>query len=412
MFLLPACSIVVKHGASIPSTLLILTALMTLPFISRKEPLFKQEIILLLIFCAFFVWAIISMYISEINSDALRRIGVYSRFFTFVPVYFLIRRVKPNINWLLAGVVAGSLAAGTYAIAQIWFELKNYYPGRASGTHNPIYFGNTALLLGFISLAMINTCKTNFYKAIVLLGFIMGLTACMLSGSRGSWLAIPFLSLLIIMQHWHAFSSKAKFRLIAAFICIPLLLYSIPQTGVTQRIETTDQQLFQYDAGLIHNNSVGLRLEMWRIAFDIFKAKPLMGAGTGSYPSQKKQLIASGTYHQAVISFKDPHNEYLNVMATRGIIGLLILLAILLYPIYLLNRYRNAKSSEIRALAYVGLHLAIGYIFTSLTAASFERVLPITFYVFIMYSTVAMLHIKLAANNAETKQRASSHITR
>jgi O-antigen ligase len=72
----------------------------------------------------------------------------------------------------------------------------------------------------------------------------------------------------------------------------------------------------------------GARIELWKGALLIFHEHPLFGAGTGNFESniirlvQEKKLKETPTMVHA-------HNIYLQALATKGIIGFVILIVLL-----------------------------------------------------------------------------------
>ena len=68
--------------------------------------------------------------------------------------------------------------------------------------------------------------------------------------------------------------------------------------------------------------SLGLRHEYYRLTLQIIRNHPLAGVGTGGFPkAYAEKARERGSYEG-----RNPHNEYLLVMAQNGVIGLLLLL--------------------------------------------------------------------------------------
>jgi O-antigen ligase len=68
--------------------------------------------------------------------------------------------------------------------------------------------------------------------------------------------------------------------------------------------------------------SLGLRLEYYRLTLEIIRDHPLAGVGTGGFP----KAYAAKARERGSYEGRNPHNEYLLVMAQNGMIGLLLLL--------------------------------------------------------------------------------------
>ncbi len=396
IFLLPAGSVVVEHGASAPYTLLVLLSLLVLPFLPGRARLHRDEKILLLTFAAFFVWAIASMYISGVSDDAMRRLSRYSRFFTFIPVYFLIRRVQPSVNWLLSGVAAGAIVCGIYAILQIWFDTGSRVPGRANGAYHPVYFGMFSLLMAFLSISLMRVTRSIAVRAVLFAAFAMGMLASILSGTRGAWVAMPLLVLVVLWQYWGKLPDMVKTSIVLVLLVLPVVLYISPATRIADRIHEAKQDIQKYKKNISIETSLGQRFEMWRASMEMIRQHPFVGVGTGNYHREIVGKIEQDRYPKALANFGNPHNEYLNVFATRGLIGLFLLLSVFLVPLWLFVRHISSASRETSALAFSGVITILAYCVFSLSAAPFERVVPVSLYVFYVFVLSSLLHASVA----------------
>lgn len=70
------------------------------------------------------------------------------------------------------------------------------------------------------------------------------------------------------------------------------------------------------------DSSLGLRLEYYRLTAGIIREHPLAGVGTGGFP----KAYAAKAQRTGSVEVRNPHNEYLLMMAQNGIAGLLLLL--------------------------------------------------------------------------------------
>jgi len=88
----------------------------------------------------------------------------------------------------------------------------------------------------------------------------------------------------------------------------------------------TEGDLNQYLA----TSSATARLEWWKLSYQMWLERPVLGVGTGGFPAAaaewQQQHSDGRQYHVALVH---PHNQYLLVMVRWGIIGLISLLALL-----------------------------------------------------------------------------------
>ncbi len=103
----------------------------------------------------------------------------------------------------------------------------------------------------------------------------------------------------------------------------PLTFHLHPGWTLTFIPVTTYPWEFSYDPG---GNSIGNRLALWRTAFLTFMRHPWLGAGTGSFESDASQRIRDGQVPPVVWGYQHAHNDFFNLLATEGLLGLVALL--------------------------------------------------------------------------------------
>lgn len=75
-------------------------------------------------------------------------------------------------------------------------------------------------------------------------------------------------------------------------------------------------------------NSQGMRMAMWLNTLEIIKVNPIFGIGRINFADEYSALALSYTDLRAVES-DDPHNQYLYLLASYGIIGLIMFVSII-----------------------------------------------------------------------------------
>lgn len=143
-------------------------------------------------------------------------------------------------------------------------------------------------------------------------------------------------------------------------ITLPLLVVFFLSPVVQNRISLVMSDIKEYQKGN-PNTSIGLRLNMWNGAIRIFLENPIIGAGTGSYMLEMKK------YHHPKLdpefqNFSEPHNSFLYMAASFGVMGLISLSW--LFLVFLKKGWVARASIPGFAVLAFGLVLLIG----SLTA--------------------------------------------
>jgi len=141
----------------------------------------------------------------------------------------------------------------------------------------------------------------------------------------------------------------------------------------------------------IADTSVGKRIEMWRAGWRLFLTHPALGVGTGAYKVKTNELIQTGQVAPFIGTYDHPHNDYVDALSSRGILGILALFVILLVPA---GRFMQAiRSPERRnhAVGMAGMLTVAGFAIFALTDTIFLHSIMITWYVIYMALFYALL---------------------
>lgn len=358
----------------------------------QQEPVPREIKLVFFAIGLFFVVALLAYVIVDGSDNGYKRLGRYARFLLAIPIYYTLRRARPDIAALWWGVCVGAIVAGLAAMDQMWWQVWYASSDRASGSVNPIIFGNISLLLAALSLAGSGYFSKIHRGLLVVPGLaaLMGMCASFLSGSRGGWLALPALAIVFA---WYARDKLKAWQLATLGVLLTafcLAAWYVPQSGVHARIDEAAQEISDYFNKHEVDTSVGQRLEMWKAAWMIFRQHPVLGVGMGGFSVEKQALIDAGKLDPAVASFLHPHNEYAAALATRGIIGFITLLLLfgMIGKVFYDMARRPHPAAQLAGIA--GLIVVVSYAHFGISGDTFDRTLPITFFTFLV-ATLATL---------------------
>ena len=341
------------------------------------------------------LFALIGLFAS-INSDFdFAGSKKFLHFLFLIPIYIYLRHTGIKLKYLWYGLVLGSFIAASIAT----YEVLIQGIARAKSLTHPIIFGDLSLVMGFMSLAGIGWFKSRAKWQLVLpiIAVLCGLTASILSGARGGWIAVPFLLILFFWYIKQHFSLKQKLGLIAISLCVLSAVYLIPQTNVSKQIDRSINSIQLYVNSSINSkyrsSSIGTRFEMWQASINIYLDNPLLGIGWGNYQHHAKLLVDKGLRHPSAASYPHPHNQFISALVNGGtlaFIGLILLFAILshLFILYI----KQSKSRETQRLALAGLVLIVSFICFGLSEAMFERSRPTNFFAFYLAVIMAAIY--------------------
>ncbi len=177
--------------------------------------------------------------------------------------------------------------------------------------------------------------------AIVLAEF----AALLFTMTRGAWIAL-FAGIATA-----AFVLKSRVLVLAGAIAVAVLaaftfLYANDQ-GRT--IAVTSMATSEPD------RNVGTRLVLWDVAWEMFREHPFTGVGMGDFSTEAQARLAGRSVRTTV----DAHNVFLHVLATRGLVGFLPLVAYFVVLVRLLWRILRRAEMDSLARHYAAGALAV-----------------------------------------------------
>lgn len=325
----------------------------------------------------------------------LKHIDHEFRFLFVFPIFLLLRYLRISNGILWGGVTTGALIAGGYAISSyLWLS-----PGqRASGGYHPIAFGDLSLALVFMSVVSIDWYRRNrnIYLFVPLVASLTGLVACIISGTRGAWIAIPGLLCVLFFYSAKFFRIGPRLLMVGACCFLAVAAYKIPATTIAKRLNPIVTDVADYAQGHRVYTPITARIELWRAALDIFYQNPLFGAGPGTYKPLLHEMVAKGLRDEIASPHSDPHSTYLAAMSDCGILGLSALLAMLGMPLYLAVIYIRS-GHKVRDLGFAMVMLVVAFAHYGLTETIFSRNVNISFYVVMVASLMAVAANEKAA---------------
>ncbi len=356
VFLMGALALAAPSGYSLGAALLLIASLLCLPY---KRYLLSSEDKLVIITLVGYGALVGVLSMTEIGSKGFDR---PSRFLLAVPVLLLILRFPPRLAWLWTGLACGAMGAGGLAL----WERLFYGVERASGYLHPIQFGNLSMLMGVLCLAGLGWAvvqrRRYAWLILLLVGALFGMLGSLMSGSRGGWIGLPFMGLVLYRGYGRGLAIRLKLVATGLVLVFVATIYFLPQTGVQSRVQAAVNDVSQYVAGEQRDTSLGHRFEMWRGAAHLISERPLFGWGIGGYKNGQSELAEQGVITYAAAKYSHAHNDFIDAWAKRGVLGLVMLLLLYILPIKLFAAGLQSPDLRLRAVAVAGTLLPVAYI--------------------------------------------------
>lgn len=304
-----------------------------------------------------------------------------SRFLLSVPIFLALRQT--NIRVIAVTQFAFPLGALATLIA-LMLHPAPWEEGRSTTSYafNLIHFGDTSLMLGFLSLFSINWMRKDSSPILILklAGFLAGLYLSIQSGQRGGWIAIAPVFLLWVISHnkEHLWLKLATSALV--IVCATWLSYAFVDV-VHLRLNNLWQDVSNFTDGN-KDTSLGIRLQHWRAAFFLFSENPLFGVGPGGFSQAMPALSQQGLLTPAAANMgnAEVHSEIFAKGAETGIFGLLSLLSIYIVPVAIFLKTIKAATPQLRHAAFMGMCLVAGFFIFGLTVEIFNLKMTASFF--------------------------------
>lgn len=281
------------------------------------------------------------------------------------------RRFPPLGLALWWGAALGALTAGGIVLVR-WLAL-GVHPVYVPGI-NAIPFGNLSLVLGVLSLVW--ALRLSQMPLLFGAAALAGLVASLLSGTRGGWVTLPVVAVVLLLcqgaeirRLWSARSLPARLLVVvgvALFAAFAVWL-------VLPRAMALVEDLRVYVGEGATHTSAGLRLDMWHAAWTLFLQKPFLGWGEGAMMPELRRLIAVGELNEQARYFGfQLHSDVLDTLARRGLLGLITLL--LMYAVPLAGFLHRLKCGDVdgRFFALAGTLVVVMFAGFGLTQSQFR----------------------------------------
>ena len=258
--------------------------------------------------------------------------------------------------WLIA---AGTLSA-IYAFCQrlgidpIHWQQADLVRTRSIGT-----LGNPDFLAGFLaivlplSLGALFSAKNPKSRWLFVLSTIFIVSGCLLSYSRGGWLALLSGGIVFFILS----SAKIPKKQLVILFLIVVALFFLIKVGDRHKEFSIISRVKNFAS--LQDPSVSARFHLWKTALSLSLQHPLLGNGPGAFtylalPYRKNEPMFLRT---RLAMPERVHNDFLEIMVAFGIPALLVYLSLLVLSLF--NLFRNARSSTEQSIFWAGMFSAL-----------------------------------------------------
>ncbi len=336
------------------------------PFLSKDD-----EVVVIpglgiytLLFAVLFILPVFINPVSDMHSFAFEKLGLLAGllFFFSMHQFRFLEDDKERILYVIffSGMIEASVGLLQYFLPELRLPFIAYSAGDIYGNfqhHNLLAsFLATSLV---ISLFLITGSRFNalkkVYKALFYLMAAVIFFVLFITGSRAGLAGLLLGSSLLLLTR------PGLYRKAFPYLAVWVLAMAI---GLGCNI-VTEKYLFQKERGVFYasekfvaasesltgERATDPRSFIYRVSYEMFKDKPLLGHGPGgftrSYVHYRKDVAAGGKRPLNISTYTYyPHNQVLNILVESGIVGgagLLLVTFIFLLYLFRLGRDRGGR---------------------------------------------------------------------
>ncbi|WP_418934907.1 O-antigen ligase family protein [Haemophilus sp.] len=314
----------------------------------------------------------------------MRDLDTASRVVFLIPVLLLLLKYP-----IKTCVLSYSIPLG--GIVSVCIALYDKFILNLNPDQNPrimhIQGGDISMSLGILSLIIaLYAYQKREVKLTVLsvIGGLCGIVGSLLSTARGGWVALPILLIVILWIYRHSLSKRFFLTFFGIIAVASVGISQMPNNRIMERIDVARKDIQLYLDNNDGNTSLGARFEMWKSALEMVKEKPLFGWGIQGATEKRKQETKERITTGNIGQFTHAHNQYLDDLSKRGIVGLLALLAVLFIPLRTFMKNLKTANNEIKLIATLGVAHILSVMIYGLSQGFLVHNSGTIFYFFLM----------------------------
>jgi len=304
----------------------------------------------------FVVIITVSFFTKSIKEVALYD---YINFISYVLLYLAVInfiKQEKEVNHLLKIFFITSFLVALYTLLQ-YYGLDPYYGhlGTLTSTIGQKNWISNYLVMIFpvvFSFFLLADDKKN--KSLYLFLLVILYATLLICQSRGIWISITLTTVfafIVILRYklGDIFKSNKKWLIILFTVFLVItIIYSTENPLNKSRLTVIERAASTFDQD---DPSINTRFLIWGTSLEMMEDKPLLGLGIGTFKYhyldyQAEYLRQHPHYIKNSGKAAEAHNEYLQLVAEIGIVGLISFLGIIISFFFLIYQYLESKKNK------------------------------------------------------------------
>jgi O-antigen ligase len=270
---------------------------------------------------------------------------------TFLLLPFVIGTLnfsRKQIKNVLYGFVGGTFIASIFLLWKAYVAygetndaLSFFYASLTSPLMHPTYFGMYVNLAILILLAQVENLNLDRKYVTLKLGLIFFIIIAILIEARTAQAAT-----LITVVGMIGFNLvKKNYSVPSIILLLFLTFFSFGAhrylTSINNRyalVVSAMEKKDQTDQKKQYDSTTG-RFEIWKLAGGLIRENIILGTGTGDVRDELVKTYYANDFEYGYAKKLNAHNQFLQIWATVGIVGIVLFLLALLLPLFKFNNY-------------------------------------------------------------------------
>ncbi len=370
IFTFPIISITVKSGAGILLAILLIMSV----FLCRNtwyilEKWEKKLIAGFILLCCI---AALSLINSHDIITGISKLERYLYFLLIIPVYLLLRQLNIETG---RTILYGAIVATFVFLGNGIYETTYLGNDHVSGAYHKIVFGDIAILIAIVIVAaLITIIKKLWQYTLGIIAIICAFYAGFLSQSRGAWLLVPVIALLLLWIYRQSIAKNTWYFIVACLVGLLTIAIVWQNNPVTRHLLLGLNDIKEHLHDPARMSSWGDRLNLWIDSIAIWQHHPFIGTSIGDFAYDSQRMIEAHTSNLSE-TYDHAHSIYFDSLATMGIIGLIATcLCVIYWPLQsFLRHWQITGDINLRFYTLTGIIVVVSFAFFGISEGWLSR---------------------------------------
>lgn len=304
--------------------------------------------------------------------------------------------------------------AATILIVMVEHGMEGFTFESIGAACNPLYRNHVnygvfiVMVLPFTYILRLHTRKQSIHRLILDIVIILFLLGIYFSYTRGAWLAIPFMLVVIYSVKRRLLRYLFPLGVLAGILFFVYLAQDYKYLKYAPQFENTiyHEDLGDHLSATFEGKDMSTmeRFHRWIAAFRLFRENPIAGIGPNTFVEKYKSYTSPNfeTYISENEEKSTVHNYFILVLAEQGSVGFFILLLLVgSYFIYGERKYHTIKDPYFQKLYLAcllcGASFWLNNLFSDLLEAN--KVAPLWFFTIAWMIKIQQWDNKKTANS-------------